>query len=137
MSISEGCTIAILLNTDTDAHGASSPPPRWVEQLRAQGQSIAWLARELDVSRTYLSAVASGHRHASAELEARISALLNLGAIEGPQRLERVRRDAAARVHWASVRNLARQLADSIEDALRYHSDGTDARGATDGEERR
>jgi DNA-binding transcriptional regulator YdaS (Cro superfamily) len=85
----------------------------------ATAGSVAWLARELGTNRTYLAAIASGRRHASADLAHRIDALLAEPAADlDGHRLDRVRRNAAERMRWDEVRQLAASLADAIERAL-------------------
>ena len=88
--------------------GQSPPPTDWPAQLRAQGRSMTWLASELDVSRTYLADVAAGRKHASPDLDARITAALT------PDRLAAARDYAA----WREVERKSRDLADAIRRAL-------------------
>jgi transcriptional regulator with XRE-family HTH domain len=56
----------------------------WPERLRAQGRSIAWLARQTGVTRTYLSGVASGARTGSPTLLRAIERELG-GAPDAPR----------------------------------------------------
>lgn len=86
--------------------------PDWPAQLRASGRTMTWLARELNISRTYLADVAAGRKHASELLQSRISAALQ------PDRLDRVREYADQRARWIEVRTAALALAAAISAAL-------------------
>ncbi len=67
------------------------------------------------MSRTYLSDVAAGRKVLSAELTQAIELALRTDA---PDRLARVRTEAAERSRWLRVRQLARQLTDAIDEAI-------------------
>jgi transcriptional regulator with XRE-family HTH domain len=85
----------------------------WPERLRAQGRSIAWLARQTGVTRTYLSGVASGARSASPALLRAIERELG-GAPDAP-RLERTQGYAVRRALFLEYRD---RLLPSLEGRL-------------------